>query len=124
VSLLSASIKTNFIVLPIVVVALLTSLLSRQPVGVKLWLTTIVAIGLVSLFLFQLAYQLAARTSIAIGFAGGAVIEIYACLAVSSGLLGNRVFPAPWKYASLIVSVYGILILLQRLRTYWLIHRS
>jgi hypothetical protein len=112
-----------YIVFPIVGMALLTALLSRQPVGAKFWLTTIFMIGLASLFLFQLAYQLAARTSIAIGFAGGAVFVIYGCLAVSTGLLGNRVFPAPWKYVSLIVSVHGILLLLQRLRIYWLIIR-
>ncbi|MBZ5540143.1 MAG: hypothetical protein LAN61_06435 [Acidobacteriia bacterium] len=105
-------------------IALISAILWRPSESSRVWLFSIFIVGLLSLLLFLFSHLWVLRSSIAVAFAGGGVLVVYSCLAISTGILGNRIFRPPWRYASLLIAIYGMLVLLQRLKIYWLIHRK
>jgi len=121
---LTLSIQLMYLISPIVLIALIIAILWHPPGASKAFLIVAFTFGLLSLSLFQFSYLWALRSSLAVAFAGGAILVVYSCLAIATGILGNRIFPAPWSYASVIVAIYGVLVLFQRMKFYWLIRHK
>ena len=121
---LVTSVKLMYVACPIVLVALIVSIFERTAGIARDVLILIFVLGLVSTVGFRFALLWILWKSGGVGFAGGAVFEVHSLMAIATGILGSLIFQRPWNTLPLIIAMYGLWVLVGRLRIYWLLRNK
>ena len=122
-SLLAVSIFVMHVASIAVMIALLIACLKPPGLVRRAFLFPVLVTGFLSFGVFVFLYFWAARSS-AVGFGGGAVFEVCGLLGIASSVLGFLLLASRWKYLFCLPFLYGVTILIERLRVDWLLkHR-